>query len=171
MWKTIRQYSKQYDITVQAVRKKIKKGQIENKKVKGIYYVFDVNDDDQVKQVNPQTTDEDEKYNIAIRTKAELENKLRQQKLKNLKQDTLLKAQKNRDVIQKYRREFAQGVFECFTNSFVDVKNFFIELKLNKQQNQKLKQLFQKNIALFRQNLIKYLQQNQNQQDKQNEVN
>lgn len=161
MWLTVREYANKHDIAINSVHKKIKKNTIQSKKEKGMYLVWQ-DDTDAVQQpleIMPEasTSNADDAYADAMRKSKELENALKQEKLKNLRQDTLLKKQKNRQVIQQYRKEFAQGVFQAFTESFGDVKKLFIELKLNKQMNEKLKSVFKKCIGKFQKNLTDYL--------------
>lgn len=163
MWKTIRQFGEQHGITPAAVKSRIKTGSLKSRKNKGHWEVFD---EDAVEVSSSSSVEEiDAEYTSAMTKKTELENKLKEQKLKNLQQDTLLKQQKNRDFIESMRREFAEGVFDCFTDTFDDVKNLFIDLKLNKEQNQKLKSIFGKAIKRFNEKLIKYLEDNANKKD------
>lgn len=156
MWLTVREYANKHDIAINSVHKKIKKNTIQSKKEKGMYLVWE-QDTDAVQQPLQSTSNTDDAYADAMRKAKELENALKQEKLKNLRQDTLLKKQKNRQVIQQYRKEFAQGVFQAFTESFGDVKKLFIQLKLNKQMNEKLKSVFKKCIGKFQKNLTDYL--------------
>lgn len=161
MWISIREYANKHDVTTNAVLKRVHNNTIQSKKEKGMYLVWQDDTDavQQQLQIMPEasTSNTDDAYADAMRKAKELENALKQEKLKNLRQDTLLKKQKNRQVIQQYRKEFAQGVFECFTESFGDVKKLFIELKLNKQMNEKLKSVFKKCIGKFQKNLTDYL--------------
>lgn len=159
MWLKVRQFAEKYGISTSAVLQRIKINSIKHKRIKKLHYVWD--DDQGVKQVQPADqveTSDDDKYNQAVLKKTQLENKLKQQKLKNLKEDTKLKSIRNKQNVQQLRRQFSQMIFDCFTQAFSDVKNVFIQMRLNKQQNQKLRQSFKKSIEKFRNALLKQLQ-------------
>ena len=55
--------------------------------------------------------------------------------------------------------EYAEGVLECFTESFADLKNFLISLKFNQQEKEKFNQSFAGCLKKFRKQLEKYLKQ------------
>ena len=163
MWVTVKEYAQKRNVTTVAIYKKIKAGTIRNRKKNNVVQVWD--DEANVIQVPTVEVDEqkffeeDKKYSEAITNKTELQNKLKEQKLKNLQQDTILKRIKNEETVEKIRREFAELVFEAFTESFDDVKTLFISLKLDKENNQKLKQVFSKAIKKFQNNLLKKLEE------------
>lgn len=168
MFLSVRQYANSKDLSVNYVRKLINTGKLTAKKVNGAFQI-EVPDDQPVKltERDKRIQEQDQAYTLAMTSKTEIDNRLKQERLNNLKQDTVLKRLKNQQVIQQYRREFAQGVFQCFTDAFSDVKNVFIEMKLNKQQNQKLKQSFSKSIKNFKEKLNEYLKKNQNKENEQ----
>lgn len=168
MFLSVRQYANSKDLSVNYVRKLINTGKLTAKKVNGAFQI-EVPDDQPVKltERDKRIQEQDQAYTLAMTSKTEIDNRLKQERLNNLKQDTVLKRLKNQQVIQQYRREFAEGVFQCFTDAFSDVKNVFIEMKLNKQQNQKLKQSFSKSIKNFKEKLNEYLKKNQNKENEQ----
>ena len=156
MWIKVREYADLNKVSVPVVHKRIKRNKLKHKKVNGMYYIQV--QDNHTPQVEQITNNGDEQYNNAVKRRVELDNELKTQKLRNLKADTALKRQKQTLIKQKYRREFAQGVFECFSESFSDVKTVFVQMQLNKELNSKLKEAFKKSIKKFQQQLIKYLE-------------
>lgn len=172
MFLSVRQYANSKDLSVNYVRKLINTGKLTAKKVNGAFQI-EVPDDQPVKltERDKRIQEQDQAYTLAMTSKTEIQNELKKQRLLNLRQDTKLKELKNQQIIQKMRREFAEGVFESFTDSFSDLKNFFIELKLNKQQNEKLKNIFKKNVQKFKKKLSDYLEDKDKEQEKTDEVN
>lgn len=171
MWVSIRQYAESHNVSPSSVYQRIANGSIATKIVKGIKMVNDdMNAVEQVVQQQNIEEDQNSSYQKRVEAKAKIENALKLQKLKNLRQDTILKKQKQTSTKQKYRQEYVQGVFECFTDSFSNVKNIFIELKLNKQQNQILKKSFAKAIKTFETKLKKYLAEKDRLEQKENET-
>ena len=166
-WIKARDYAVYANIAVKNVYEKIKKGLVQSKKIKGILHVA-VDDDsaqntDNIEQINNQ-------YQNEIQKKLQLDNALKIERLRNLQQDTLIKKQKQTFTKQKYRQEYVQGVFEAFTESFANVKNLIIELKLSRQNNNKFKRIFAQCIKKFEINLKKYLAEADKKELEQNEV-
>lgn len=155
MWMTVREYAIKANVTPKIIYKKIKANQIQSKKVKGILQVYD---DSAFKQEteskNIETESEWQKQQAENKR---LDNELKAQKLKNLKQDTLLKKQKNDFIKQKYRLEYAEGVLMCFAESFSDLKNFLIKLKMSQQEKESFQLQFSNCMKKFRKQLKKYL--------------
>lgn len=162
-WVSVQDYADSHHVTNQAVRAKIKTGSLQNKKIKGKLHVLDVDYQEQEQETTSASTLSaqqelaDLQYSIAMKDSKELQNQLKRQKLRNLQQDTLIKKQKQTYTKQKYRQEYAEGVFEAFTSAFADVKNLLIELKLTKDQMQKFQNTFKKSIKKFEVELKKYL--------------
>ena len=162
-WVSVQEYADSHHVTNQAVRAKIKTGSLQNKKIKGKLHVLDVDYQEQEQETTPASTLSaqqqlaDLQYSLAMKDSKQLQNQLKRQKLRNLQQDTLIKKQKQTFTKQKYRQEYAEGVFEAFTSAFADVKNLLIELKLTKDQMQKFQNTFKKSIKKFQIELKKYL--------------
>lgn len=172
-WVKVREYADNKKITTGMVYKKIKRKTLLSKKIKGILYVAELTQESTEQQ--PQNIDDKyEQQNLSyqdeIKKKLELENALKIEKLKNLQQDTLIKKQKQTFTKQKYRQEYVQGVFECFTESFANIKNLIIELKLSRDNNNKFKKIFAECIKKFEINLQSYLAEADKKELQQNEV-
>lgn len=168
-WIKARDYAVYANIAVKNVYEKIKKGLVQSKKIKGILHVA-VQDDsaqnttDNIDQINNQ-------YQSEIQKKLQLDNALKIQRLRNLQQDTLIKKQKQTFTKQKYRQEYVQGVFQAFTESFSNIKNLIIELKLSRQNNNKFKRIFAECIKKFEVELKKYLHEADKKEIEENEDN
>lgn len=162
-WIKISDYAKQHNITTVAVYRKIKRGTILSKKIRNLTYVQDL------APIDPNTTQTAEEKALAksLQTKQNLDNELKQEKLKNLRQDTLLKKQKNALTKQLYRQQYAEGVFQCFSESFGNVKKLLIDLKLTAEQNKAFQTAFAKALKAFENKLSAYLQQKDKEQEKQ----
>ena len=170
MWLRTRDFAEKHGVSTSAVRQRIKSGSIPNRKNNGSYEVWDQDQSESPEMpLASEETGVDSAYTQALTRKAQLENKLKEQKLKNLTEDTELKKQRNRDYIEQVRREFAEDVFQCFTESFSDLKSLFIEMRFDKEQNQKLKQVFGKAIKDFRERLLKYLEKGKKEEQEKNE--
>lgn len=191
-WITIRQYARKYELSENTVRKKIKNHLIQSKKQNGkIFLVDDGNitkkgmEKQLAKQLLANTTDDsastestgltekqktDLEYAQALKEAKKLENDLKRERLKNIRQDTLVKRQKQKFTKQKYRQQFAEGVFECFTNAFSDLKSKLILMRLNKQQMQQFQTCFKKSIKKFELELKKYLNEADKKELDQNET-
>ena len=162
MYIDVKEFAKIKGCTTVFIYKQIKKNKIRARKEKGIWKVWIDDNDNEVKEseqpiVNTKH-DTDEEYNLSLLKRTELENKLKEQKLRNLTEDTKLKSIRNKQTIESIKRQFAQQVFQVFTDCFSDVKNVFIQMKLDKEQNQKLKDSFKKAISNFRDQLLKKLE-------------
>lgn len=175
-WVSVQDYADSHNVTNQAVRAKIKTGSLQNKKIKGKLHVLDVDYQEQEQETTPASISAEQEladlqYSLAMKDAKELQNQLKRQKLRNLQQDTLIKKQKQTYTKQKYRQEYAEGVFECFTEAFADVKNLIIELKLTKDQMQKFQNAFKKSIKKFETELKKYLHEADKKEIEDNEDN
>lgn len=147
-------YAKKYDLSANVVYKKIRKKILQTKKIDGKIFVLD---DPKKQNVLENEKIQGDKYKEAIRKKIEIDNRLKLEKLKNLHEDIILKKQRQIYVKEMYRQEFIDGVFQAFTNSFSDLKNFVIALKLNGEQVNNFKQTFSNCIKNFENELKKYL--------------
>lgn len=161
-WVSVQDYADSHNVTNQAVRAKIKTGSLQNKKIKGKLHVLDVDYQEQEQETTPASISADQEladlqYSLAMKDSKELENQLKRQKLRNLQQDTLIKKQKQTYTKQKYRQEYAEGVFEAFTSAFADLKTKLISMRLKKQQMQEFQTIFKKCIKKFETELKKYL--------------
>ena len=158
MWLKVKEFAKKHGITQQSVRGRIQAGTIQNKKIKGIINVWD---DAPEPEPQEKTSAEQEladlQYSLAMKDSKQLQNELKREKLKNLQQDTLIKKQKQTYTKEKYRQEYAEGVFEAFTSAFADLKTKLISMKLKKQQMQEFQTIFKKGIKKFEVELKKYL--------------
>ena len=144
-----------------------------SKKIKGVMHVADLS----AQQIEQQQAEKQQQYQQQnlnyqnqLKRKLELENALKFEKLKNLQQDTLIKKQKQTFTKQKYRQEYVQGVFECFTESFSNIKNLIIQLKLSRENNNKFKRIFAECLKKFEISLKNYLSEADKKELQQNEV-
>lgn len=172
-WKKVREYADDKKITTGMVYKKIKRKTLLSKKIDGVIYVADLTAQ-QAEHEQQQKQAEYEQQNLTyqdqLKKKLQLENALKIEKLKNLQQDTLIKKQKQTFTKQKYRQEYVQGVFQAFTESFANIKNLIIQLKLSRQNNNKFKRIFAQCIKKFEINLKKYLSEADKKELEQNEA-
>lgn len=169
----VKEYSQAKGISVSMVHKKIKRKTVLSKKIKGVFYVADLSEqqiEKQQQQKQQQYQQQNLTYQDELKRKLELENALKFQKLKNLQQDTLIKKQKQTFTKQKYRQEYVQGVFECFTESFSNIKSLIIELKLSRENNNKFKRIFAECLKKFEISLKNYLSEADKKELQQNEV-
>lgn len=174
-WIKVQEYAKKHQVTPPAVYKKIRRGTVKTKKIKGVLVIDDNSPIIEDKTAQIEQTEEqrlsNEEWSQLQNEQRKIKLELQIEKLKNLQQDTILKKLKQQSVKEYYRREFSQQVFQCLTDSFSDLKNYLIDLKLNKQENQKLKFVFKKTIDKFRKNLSDNLKKKQKEQeDKPDEV-
>ena len=172
-WMTVKQYSDKKGISQNTVRKKIMRKTVLSKKIKGVMHVADLS----AQQIEQQQAEKQQQYQQQnlnyqnqLKRKLELENALKFEKLKNLQQDTLIKKQKQTFTKQKYRQEYVQGVFECFTESFANIKSLIIQLKLSRQNNNKFKRIFVECLKKFEISLKNYLSEADKKELQQNEV-
>lgn len=170
-WIKVREYANNNDIALKNVYRHIKNGNLQAKKINGILHVAVDSDEKTVQPTDSNNQSEsDKKYAEQLAEKLKLENALKLEKLKNLQQDTLIKKQKQVFTKQLYRQEYVQGVFECFTESFANIKNLIIDLKLSKENNQRFKKIFAECIKKFEQSLKKYLAEADKKELEQNEA-
>ena len=167
-WITVKQYADKLKITTSSVYKKIRSGKLQTKKNKGITYVADF-DSEQIKQaVKLAEQIEQEQNNRWIelqQNEKKVKLDLQLEKLKNLRQDTILKKLKQQSIKQKYRVEYCEGVLSCFADSFSDLKNFIIELKLDKDKISIFQKIFQKDLKKFEIKLKKYITEKDKEQE------
>lgn len=181
-WIKVQEYAKKHKVTPMAVYKKVRNHSLKTKKIKGVIVIQDnspiavktASNEDKTAQIE-QTEEQrlsNEEWSKLQNEQRKIKLELQIEKLKNLQQDTILKKLKQQSVKEYYRREFSEQVFQCVTDSFSDLKNYLIELKLNKQENQKLKFVFKKTIDKFRKKLSDNLKkkQKEEEQEKQDEV-
>ena len=172
-WMTVKQYSDKKGISQNTVRKKIMRKTVLSKKIKGVMHVADLLPQ-QIEQQQAEKQQQYQQQNLSyqdqLKKKLQLENALKFEKLKNLQQDTLIKKQKQTFTKQKYRQEYVQGVFECFTESFSNIKNLIIQLKLSRENNNKFKRIFVECLKKFEVSLKKYLNEADKKELQQNEV-
>ena len=172
MWLTIKEIQKQVGISYASIRKRITKNTVNHKKIKNVVWIelppeweMKINGVENAKEkinqqiqqaLNDKNNGEDEYY-VNLSKKTQLDNELKIQKLKNLKEDTLIKRQKQQHTKQLYRQQYVDGVFEAFTDSFSGLKNFIIQLKLDKEKNDQFKQVLSKCLKNFQTKLTEYL--------------
>ena len=162
-WLKVSDYAKHKDITVNTVNKKVRQGKLKSKLENGLRMVYA---DDLPEDTISETEKADAAYSLAMQRKTSLDNELKQEKLNNLRQDTLLKKQKNTLTKQLYRQEYAEGVLQCFSSAFANVKNLLIDLKLTAEQNQNFQTAFRKALKRFEENLTNYLAQKDKDEEK-----
>ena len=164
-WYTVREYAELNNITAQAVRHQIKVGKrVLSKKENGKYWVKPIAPQTVQKetpQVNtsapPQKSEQSLLYEVELKRKLQLQNDLKSERLANLRQDTIIKKQKQLYTKEMYRQQYVQGVFTCFADAFSNLKNLMIELKLSKENNEKMKRVLDSSLKKFEQNLKNYL--------------
>ena len=173
-WMTVKEYSDKKGISQNTVRKKIMRKTVLSKKIKGVMHVADLSEqqiEQQQQQKQQQYQQQNLTYQDQLKKKLQLENALKFEKLKNLQQDTLIKKQKQTFTKQKYRQEYVQGVFQCFTESFSNIKSLIIELKLSRENNNRFKKIFAECLKKFEGSLKKYLSEADKKELQQNEDN
>lgn len=167
-WYTVSQFAELQKCTGQNIRNKLKYNRLQQLKYHDMIYVAELDTPlppaDILQQPAPQQL-------TPAAEKLLIENDLKREKLLNLKQDTILKKLKNEYTKQMYRQEYVEGVFDCFSTAFSKLKNNLIQLKLGKQQNEKLKKSIQSCIKEFEKNLQKYLTEKDRQETGENEEN
>ena len=160
-WIKVSEYAKMKNIALHTAYKHIKQGKILVKKIKGIKYVaLDASEAGQPQKTADEIeAEQNEKWLSLQNDEKKVKLDLQMEKLKNLRQDTILKQLKQQSIKEKYRAEYCEGVLECFINSFADLKNFLIELKMEKQQLEQFNSIFKKDLKKFENSLKKYLQE------------
>lgn len=172
MWLSIKEIEQQVGISTTAIRKRIKKNTVNHKKIKNKVWVelppewqMKINGVENAKEkinqqiqeaLNDKNNGEDEYYNN-LSKKTQLDNQLKMEKLRNLKEDTLIKRQRQQHTKQLYRQEYVNGVFDAFTDSFAGLKTFIIQLKLDKEKNDKFKTVIENCLKTFENKLSEYL--------------
>lgn len=156
MWQKVSEYAKEKNISVTRVYQKIHDNKLKTKKEKGCILVADLVDEQTIEQQQKQQAIS---YDDELKRKIQLENDLKNQKLKNIRFDIQLKKQKHKQIVEQQRRQFAQGVFECFTDAFAQIKNILVQMKLNKQQTNNIRDGFNSCLLKFKSKLIQYLRQ------------
>lgn len=170
MWLTCNEFAIKHKMCVKNVYDRIKHGRVQSKKEKGKLYVWDTDSAEESTEKNVETTAEnDSAYQTEMKRKLTLENDLKFEKLKNLQQDTLIKKQKQVFTKQLYRQQYAQGVYECFSESFANLKNLIIDLKLTKEKNAVFKKIFADCLKRFETALKKYLAEKDRMEEIENE--
>lgn len=163
-WLKVSDYARYKGIAVNTVNKKVKANKLQSRLENGLRMVY-------AEELPADTVSDTEKadaaYSLAMEKKTNLDNELKQEKLRNLQQDTLLKKQKNTLTKQVYRQEYAEGVYLCFSQAFSNVKTLLIDLKLSAEQNKAFQAAFNKALKKFETLLTKYLQDKDREQEKQ----
>ena len=166
-WLKVREYAVKHGISNNVTYKKIKAGKLQSKKVKGVTYVADYDGQEipsnQV-QIDTAENEQNQKWMEQQINEKKVKLDWQLEKLKNLRQDTILKQLKQQTIKEKYRQQYCEGVLECFVESFADLKNFLIALKMEKQQLEQFEQIFKKDLKKFENSLKKYLQTKDNQE-------
>lgn len=157
-WIKISEYARRHGITKQAVRDKITRSVLPNKKVNGVFYVIDEDETVQIPQTD-QAEQTQAKYTQAVTAKTEIENQLKLERLRNLQQDTIIKKLKQEAIKEKYRLEYAEGVLQCFTEAFSPVKALLTSCKLTGEQTKQFERNFKKSLKAFEEKLTNYLKE------------
>ena len=167
-WYTVSQFADLKKCTGQNIRNKLKYNRLQQLQYHDMIYVAELDTPlppaEILQQPVPQQL-------TPAAEKLLIQNDLKREKLLNLKQDTILKKLKNEYTKQMYRQQYVEGVFECFSAAFSKLKNNLIQLKLGKQQNEKLKKSIQSCIKEFEKNLQKYLTEKDKLETGENEEN
>ena len=155
-WYTVSQFAELKKCTGQNIRNKLKYNRLQQLKYHDMIYVAELDTPlppaEILQQPAPQQL-------TPAAEKLLIQNELKREKLLNLRQDTILKKLKNEYTKQMYRQQYVEGVFQCFTEAFSKLKNNLIQLKLGKQQTDKLKKTISSCIKTFESSLQKYLQE------------
>ena len=166
MFISVADYAREHKTSTKQVYDLIHSGKLPYKKIKDKLHILI----DDAEGAEDQQASINNLFETEQKEKLRLENELKKEKLKNLQQDTILKRQKQIFTRQQYRRQFVQGVFQCFTESFADLKSFLIQLKLEKQRNKKFQELFKGAINTFEKKLKKYLTEKDKQEQTADEI-
>lgn len=156
-WLTVRQYAVKNGISNNVTYKRIRQNKLKTKKVKGVTYIaFDEGNQPQISAEEIEA-EENKKWNELQEQQKKVKLDLQIEKLKNLRQDTILKMLKQQSIKEKYRMQYCEGVLVCFADAFSDLKNFLIELKLDKEKIALFQRIFQKDLKKFQSNLKQYI--------------
>ena len=154
---TVREYAKIKNISTKRVYQLVKKHRLDAKKIAGKLHV---NNTSSSSELTEQQQRKDALYNSAEQIKLEklkIENELKKQRLKNVRQDTILKHLKNQSTKEKYRVEYAEEVLQVYITSFASLKSFITSLHLDADQLKAFQQHIEKCVSQFELNLSKYL--------------
>lgn len=156
-WKKPKDYAMEKGISTQAVYKKIEKNKLFSKVVAGQKYVSESPENEGCIEEEKVVNKEDVKQESIYRTKMELDNKLKLEKLKNMQADTALKEQKIALQKELMKREICEAVLSCYIDSFSDFKNELITLQLDADRLDKLNGVQKKCMERFRTMIKDYL--------------
>ena len=160
-WLTVKEYSRQREVSEQSVRDKIKRGTVQNKRINGVVHVLadDAEQQTPATEENYTVTAEETALNNALLASRNIDNELKRERLENLRQDTIIKRLKQEAVKEKYRVEYAEGVLEVFTASFGNVKSYLSSLHLSAEQIKTFQEHFKKSLVKFKKGLEDYIRQ------------
>lgn len=142
---TVEEYSEKYKISKKSVCANIKKGNLKAQKIKGKWEIQE--------ESTPAGMGAESEYEIKLK----LDNELKREKLKNLRQDTEIKKLKQQFHIEKIRLDFAQDIYTSFTSAFSDFTFFLQDLNLQKEEAEKLNFILQEALKKFKVELQKKL--------------
>ena len=142
---TTAEYAKKYNVTEKTAKKLCREGKITAVKKNNRWEIED-----------PVAIGENS--NSLYVEKMKIDNELKKERLFNLRQDTILKMQKQKFQIEKYRLEFAEGVNECFKDAFSSFSCFLQEAKLQKEDAEKINKVLLLCIEEFEKKLKQYLE-------------
>ena len=175
MWKTLKEYAKEQGVTLQAIRNRIDRGKLKSKTDGKKIYVLVGEDDEQPTQPEALATQPTEQSideaNAARARKWDAETDFKQQKILNLRADLILKRQKVTAYREKLRTEFCEGVLECYTDAFSDLKGVVVDLKLRKEQITKFKDTYKKCLKRFESKLIEYIKTKDSEEEREQDEN
>ena len=159
-WQTIREYAESHGMTTQAVYLKIKQGVLFTRTDAGKKMVSETPPEKGKKGGGAE-----KKGNDAVFEKMMLNAELQREKLKNLRADTALKAQKIIAQKEAMKREICEAVYQAYSESFDGFKSELIELKLNKAQLTKLTGSLKKCMGIFGEKLNEYIRRKEESPD------
>jgi hypothetical protein len=160
MWMTLKAYAEREGIRPASVYDRIKSGRVKSKKEKGRVFI-EVSEDGQ-----EQTPTKTDALNNALASRYDTENSLKQAKIRNLEAEIILKRQKAVAYRERLRVEFCEGVLECFTDSFADLKGVAVDMKMGKEQIRHFKEAYAKCLKKFEQKLVSYLRTKDEEEEK-----
>ena len=96
---------------------------------------------------------------MALARKHDADAALKLARIRGIEAEIRVKSQKVREYRERLRREFCEGVLECFSDSFGDLKAVLVDMRLRKDQVQKFRDEFGRCLKRFGDGLEKYLKQ------------
>jgi hypothetical protein len=166
MWIKVSEYAKKHGVTQTTVRNKILRNTLASKKDEhGITLIEDVEENVGAQETSPEPSDGRGYSQQALETRWNTENELKRQKILNIQADIIIKKQKVVAYRERLRTEFCEGVLECYTDAFSDLKGVVVDLKLKKEHIKRFKDCYTKCLKKFEQKLRNYLKKKDDEEE------